>query len=112
MRILAGVGFTKAGVLQIAQCGSPKLPHSLAVRRAKPRECAELGYFESERHVVQHSLVGKQRILLGNITALPVRLCPLAAVDEHASTSRFLFAEYQAQQSGFTASGLSHDRYE
>src|SRR6266446_8297607 len=102
----------EARVFQIALGRGAKLPHLFPARRTKQRESAELRHFETKGHVAEDCLVRKQRILLRNVTAEPIRLRSFDAVHQHAAACRSLFTEYQAQQSGFPTSGQSHNRYE
>src|SRR5258708_5181718 len=74
----------------------------------EPRKGSTLGYFRAESDVVEYSLVGEQRIPLGNVAARGIGLAALASVYEYASYRRDFLAKNQPQQRRFPAPGLPH----
>lgn len=60
--------------------------------------------------VLEHRFVGKQRVLLGHVAAIAVRLCPFDTAYEDTAAGRLFLTENQTQQGRFPATGLPDDR--
>ena len=95
MGILARIGFVEAHVFQIAQSLGSELAHALAARGMKYRKGAELGDVQTKDDIVHDSFVGKQRVLLRNVTAKPVGL--RSPFGSFGPAARELFGPFRAE---------------
>ena len=75
--------------------------------RSQAVEQVELAHLRTEGDVVQHRLIGEERVLLRNVAAGTVGLRMFAAVDQDAAAHGTLAAQDQAKQGALAAAGLA-----
>src|SRR5678816_2737574 len=109
MRIFVSVRLVQPCLFQVSHRQGPELPVLLSMYRTQQPEGTRLANFETESDVVEHCLIGKERVLLRDIAASSIRLRSLDPVNSNPAELRLRFSQDQTQQCRLAAPGLADD---